>query len=334
MKYQSEELDDLRVIRGIGQARAKWFYEALNIHTLCDLANLSSDMIETRIRQDGLIASHREIESWITQAKALVAEHPVSSPIPDAERAGHELSDNCAEKEAIWKPVASFVVEFQTKKREDGTEEHRTSAHHMEADQGAVWHGIQPTLLCQWMLSQCGLTSENGGGDKVAKQEVVLAALPPQTTTLAQNIIDRVHVPPVDSSMLKLQITQIQAFQPEEATSVTGRAKPGQPFLGFIKSNNRFAIQATLELASEMLNGEVEKCLCKVQFYALNSATGVTTHLGDTECIPFGDVSSPHKATLHKVSLEKGLYRLKVHATVETEVPAVGYLEIPFLRVV
>lgn len=130
--------DDLTTIKGIGPARQQWLRETFGIVSYADLAGLSADAIYERLKE-GQIASPTVIDSWIRQAQALAAA-PAPRPQP-------------VNEQPEWKPVASFVVEFQ-QHEETGTL--RTSVHHVEADRTHHWPGVQQAALCQWMTAQLG----------------------------------------------------------------------------------------------------------------------------------------------------------------------------------
>lgn len=127
--------DALTAIKGIGASRQRWFQQTFDVRTYQDLANLSAEDIETRLKAEGKIVSRAEIETWIAQA-----EHLATSTV----------------KDDGWQPIASFVVEFQEQETETGIVEQRTTVHHVETDHTFQWEGIQENLLCRWMSEQLG----------------------------------------------------------------------------------------------------------------------------------------------------------------------------------
>lgn len=129
--------DDLTRIKGIGKTRQQWLREKLNVSSLQDLAALSPDKIEAKLKADGQIVSRTTIELWVVQAAQLAgATTPVMS------------------KDAGWKPIASFVVEFQENEVGSVVPERRTKAHHVEADKNQMWSGIEHEELCAWMVQR------------------------------------------------------------------------------------------------------------------------------------------------------------------------------------
>jgi len=62
-------------------------------------------------------------------------------------------------------PIASFVVEFQTRADPPATGDRRTSVHHLERDHNQTWKGIDCDSLCGWMLERVP-AAEEGRGDR------------------------------------------------------------------------------------------------------------------------------------------------------------------------
>lgn len=129
METQVFTQDDLTKIKGIGPARQKWFVEAFAVSNFTDLAALSVDEIETRLKADGRSASRSEIEEWLVQANTLAGEKN-------------------------WKTLATFVVNYQANQLPDGNLEFQTTAHFIEKDKNKVWSEIQQEQICEWMQNQ------------------------------------------------------------------------------------------------------------------------------------------------------------------------------------
>jgi hypothetical protein len=134
---QIDNQDDLTRIRGIGEARQQWLWENLKVDSFQALAALSIEDIEARLKEDNQIVSRAAIEAWITEAAQLAgapaSRHPVMS------------------KDVGWRPIASFVVEFQ---ENEITPERRTKVHHIEADKNRMWSSFEQAELCAWMVEQ------------------------------------------------------------------------------------------------------------------------------------------------------------------------------------
>lgn len=71
MNTSNRKSDDLTKINGIGPVRQEWLRESLDVYTFRDLAVLSVDEIESRLKTEGKIISRSEIEAWIDQAQEL-----------------------------------------------------------------------------------------------------------------------------------------------------------------------------------------------------------------------------------------------------------------------
>lgn len=143
---------ELSEIIGIGPARARWLKETFGVRGFRDLAGLSPEDIERKLKAEGRErVSRKTIESWVAQARVRASEEKgkpsVAASAKDSRgRAGREPSE--------WKPVTSFVVEFQSRRGEGDEQAWRTSVHYMERDLSETWAGIDCGALCRWMTEQ------------------------------------------------------------------------------------------------------------------------------------------------------------------------------------
>jgi hypothetical protein len=137
--------EELHQIPGIGPARARWLEASFGVRGLRDLAALAPKEIEQRLKAEGRIAiSSESIESWVAEAKSRVSALPAGAS-----------AEAHPEKESDWSPLASFVVEFQT--RDPGAERRQSrqmSVHHVEKDRDERWLGFDCAALCDWMTRQ------------------------------------------------------------------------------------------------------------------------------------------------------------------------------------
>lgn len=316
----AKEANDLTVIKGIGLVRQQWLQASLNVFTFQDLAGLTADEIESRLRAEGQIASRGEVEKWIAQAQELAATNDLSPrQVVDTVEAEVGEQANSLATEGQWKPFASFVVEFQARESRSRTAERRTTVHYMEADRSKTWPGIEGERLCQWMLQQVGerVQREPESEKKPSVEEL------------------RAAVPPTAAQPAEVKISEIRAFQPPQAETLSAISEAGQPFLGFIRGDEIFALEAAFELAAQAA-GEVVKGqrAYRAQFYAHGMSTGTTTHLGDTEPGNLVENQLSYTATLPEATLPPGLYRLQVLTKLEGPYPILTHLEIPLLQVV
>ena len=130
-----------------------------------------------------------------------------------------------------------------------------------------------------------------------------------------------------------VKINQVTAFQPASTMLFAGSGKSGQPFLGTLKSEEAFALEASIEIESLRTDLNANDVPLLMQFYAFNKATNNTIFLGNTEINQHDGHQTAPKALLSHVHLDKGLYRLRVHATLQSNPPLKGYLEVPFMQV-
>ncbi len=317
------EEDDLTAIKGIGAAREQWLRESLNVHTFQDLAALSVDEIESELKAEGRAVPRNEIKEWIAEARERAGIDLPSPPIMEpAVESG--MTANSLAVEDAWKPLASFVVEFQVRQVAGQVAEERTTVHYMEADRSEEWPGVEGERLYRWMLDQVGdklhrEPEEEPGVEKLAAvEEVKLPA----------------EVEPVPALPVTVTVAQLRAFQPPKTQRPSAVGKADRPFQGFVRGDVAFGLEASFELAGPTaIQAANEKRTYHVQFYAHNLATGASIHLGSSEPDTLIKNQLSYTALLPEASLPPGRHRLLAVATVQTTPPIMGYLEVPILQV-
>jgi hypothetical protein len=316
MNAKIKQLDDLTVIKGIGPTRQEWLRKSFNIRTYDDLAALSPDELETQLKAEGRIASRSELEAWLNQAHRL-ADQANSTP-----STATSLTTTPAVTEATladttnhWQAFASYVVEFQTRPVEDAAPaplEYRTAVHHMEADIGKSWPGINTTDLCAWMLAQVSVPPEEE--PIAAAADVVLVATP---------------------TALRMAISYVRLMQlPDVAVKILSN-EAHRPFPGGIQSDVPFMLEVAFVLSgqgtADMVNHQL---LYSAQFHLRDLNSGVSTHLGDSSPTPLSAGKDLYTARLPNVTLPPGLYRLRAIVTLYGKPPMIDYIEVPMLQVV
>ncbi len=317
MKSSEKVYDDLTKISGIGPARQRWLRESFNTRTYQDLADLSIIQIESKLKADGQIASRDVIKGWLIQAQEFAA-NVNRLTTPDLEPAGekHTNEPKSLAREDGWKPFASFVVEFQTRKVDNQAREHRTAAHYMEQDTDTYWPGVESKKLCSWMVDQIGdqVDLEMEGHDE--NQEPSAKALP------------------AAKSSIKTQINQVRVFQPPKSKIPTHSIEAGKPFRGSVKSDKPFTLEVDFELIGPVADVAGEQIEFNALSYAYNQAKGASIHLGNTGPNILEEGKINFTFTSPKATLQQGMYRLLVIVTTQqTALAAPDYIEIPFFQV-
>lgn len=339
MNPSNRDYDDLKkMIKGIGPARERWLRESLGVRTFGDLAALTVDEIESRLKADKQIASRETIESWIAQARDLAAvaertEKPTATeeqvketteeneipsqpaePVSEGDDGEKELPTT--QKDG-WKPFASFIVEFQERTLEGQPVEYRTTVHHMEADTGTNWPGIERDKHCHWMVDQLGA--------KISEQPAEeLPVQPPEAEPI-----------PAARSLVSVAITQIQAFQPPQVENIVGTGKANQPFEGTLKGNQPFAIEIGFDLLGEAAADlSKEKPVFIARFNVQDQSTGESTHLGDAEPGSLVNGELAYTAMLSEVTLPPGTYRLFAQVTLQATSVRPDFVVWPEFKVV
>lgn len=303
MEASEKAHDDLTEIRGIGSTRQQWLRESFDIHTYQDLAALSVDEIESRLRVDGQIPSRKAIETWVIQAQELA--NPVI---------GREVSPPA--KQNGWKPFASFVVEFQNRAGGPPTREYRTAVHYMEEDVGTYWSGIENGRLCQWMLDQIR--------DKMALEPEKPVLRPAQLPEPS----------PAETPRSNVKIGQVRLFQPPKSESPQ-IIDAGRSFQGMMKSGEPFAVEVDFELsgpaAAEITR---QKIKYDVKSYAYDRVKNVRVDLSASGANTFEEGKVTYTFALPKATLGHGDYRLWILVTPQTKLALPDFVEAQSLQVV
>ncbi|MGD8270955.1 MAG: helix-hairpin-helix domain-containing protein, partial [Desulfobacterales bacterium] len=114
MNTKKKKYDDLTKIKGIGLHRQQWLKKSFGVCTFSDLAALTIDEIETRLKSERSGVGRKTIEFWIDEAKELAE---AASPERGMEAATVESGGGASlpSGETQWNSLASFQVDFQTR---------------------------------------------------------------------------------------------------------------------------------------------------------------------------------------------------------------------------
>lgn len=314
MNAQRKQLDDLTVIKGIGPTRQEWLRKSFDIRTYDDLAALSPDELETQLKAEGRIAARAELEGWLLQAQRLA--NQATAPSPALLSRPHSLGMNNPLVDSVnhWQAFASYVVEFQMRTAEaaQSMPEYRTVVHHMEADIGQTWPGINTTDLCEWILAQA---------DPAAPEAPLVA---PQAVTTVE-----VETP------LRLAINQLRLIQQPDVAVKLSINEAHRTFPGGIKSSEPLALEVDFILSGqavpELINRQTQY---NAQFHLRNLATGTSIHLGDSTLTPLVAEKDGDTTRLSNIRLAPGLYRLRAIVSVHSRPPIIDFIEVPLLQVV
>lgn len=338
MHRNGKKGDDLTRLKGIGPVRQQWLRKSLNICTVEELANLSADEIESRFNADGQTTSKSEIEGWIAQARELVAlearpPQPIRESSPaepeaflDPPTQGYQLAQAAVESAEVetdgcltslgedsrWRTFSSFLVEFQSRQTERGTEEQQTTVRHLQADKVQTWSGIEKEKLLQWIVYQL---------DK---------ANPQSTEVLTKAETSRLVSP------VKVEIDQIEVWQPPQAQMPIIIDRANRLFSGIIRSDQPLALEVGFKLTElNTLHLPNEQVRYLVQGYARDRSTRVITSLGETTLETFVENQQSYKVMLPITTLEQpGMYRLQVLVALQGTPATPAYFEVPLLPVV
>ncbi|HHS84141.1 MAG TPA: hypothetical protein ENK38_04330 [Gammaproteobacteria bacterium] len=314
-----KKVDDLTRIKGIGPSRQKWFGEVLGVNSFEQLANLSPDIIESGLKEEGRIISRNTIEEWIAEAAKLADEDRSSS-----ERK-KEISKPAIQNNG-WHPFASFVVEFQ-EHRNGNERELRTTVHHMETaeeqtlvhemeedTEGKVWPGLENKQLCEWMAERLDIKLRESSEAKQSVRKKTAATATP----------------------LHIEINQIRILQPLDSETPIDLGRGGAFRLHpVIKGREPFAVEAIFSVEGPA-NGSVPSVKYEARFYMENLDTGEERQLDDVcrGVLPRGETSCKVEVELENPSIPPGFYHITTVVTISGKPGrSMGYLRSPQLHV-
>jgi len=317
MSLSEKSLDDLTKITGIGEVRERWLKQSFNIRSFQDLSKLTIAQIEKKMKLDGQIISRKAIEAWLDQAAEFASRVP-EAPQP-AEGHSAELTtgvSNAMPRENGWKPIASFVVEYQTQEAGDQPTEQRTVAHYMEEDRTRNWVGIEGKQLCKWIIDQIPQEFARNQEDE---QE------PP-----------RAHDARSAVKSTAVKITQMRILQASNPTSPVQAVDRGVRFQGKVLRNQPFTFEVDFELVGPNAEEVAER---KIGWSAESRTFDPTSHTSPQLCESgpksFEKGRLKYELSLPEICLKQGVYRVWILITPEqSSIALPDFLDIPKLLVI
>lgn len=309
MKTNLKETSKLTDIKGIGDVRAEWLQE-IAINTIPTLLSVPAQEIESRLKANGNSISHKEIQDWQAQGRAMMPTNAVPEEI---------AKPKAVKKSSKGEKIASFVVEFQKISMDQG-DLVQTLVHHMEGGnvgggKSKQWQGLAKSELCEWMTAQIDekylAVNQEKTPPEPSPEPVVIKKQPIMKPTA-------------------VTIAQIQAYQPPDTPDAVGIGLSGKMFSSHLKSNQPFVLAVDLEFGPTS-NGAVIPY--QIHGYATNRHTGEVVQLTKTKDKIVNGSESKKTTRLPELSLKSGIYRLQTWVTVHTEREVLDFWEIPLLQV-
>ena len=305
MSLSEKSLDDLTKITGIGEARERWLKQSFNIRTFQDLAKLTVAQIEKKMKLDGQIISRKAIEVWLDQAAEFTIH--VSEAQQPTEESSAELKTglpNAMPRENGWKPIASFVVEYQTNEISGRPREQRTVAHYMEKDVTKTWAGLEAKQLCQWINGQ--LPQIQSAGSVTTRKTAAV------------------------------KITQMRILQASNSTSPVQKIDPGTRYQAKVLHEEPFAFEVEFELVGQNAEDVARnKVGWSAESKIFDPASGASPQFCKSGPKFFERGRFKYELNLPEISLKQGSYRVWVTITSERSSLALpDFLDIQNLLVV
>jgi hypothetical protein len=321
MNSNANGLDDLTKITGIGENRQNWLRQSFNIRTFQDLASLTVAQIEEKMKLDGLIVSRKAIEAWLVQAGELASlvdeTSQLTEKLPVKLPAG---MSNSMPRENGWKPIASFVVEYQIRNAsEQLTGNWRTVAHHMEEDRTRTWPGFEGRQLYLWIFDQIP-------GEFARNQEEEELLQPAQSREASV----------AGKSATAVKITQLRILQPANLTSPVQAIDPGMQFQASVLRKQPFSFEVEFELAGPKAEEVVRnKIGWSAETRTFDLASRTSPKLCDSGPKSFEKGRLKYQLNLPEISLQEGTHHVWVLITTERSSLALpDFIDIPKLLVV
>jgi len=317
MSLNKKAWDDLTKITGIGESRQEWFRLSFDIRTFQDLAGLTVAQIEENMKRDGLIVSRKAIKAWLDQAGELAGH--IGETLQTMEKPPAELpleASNALSRENGWKPIASFVVEYQTREASKQTTEERTVAHHMEEDRTKTWYGIEDKQLCIWIIDQIPREFSR----KQEKHELLHTQLPEEKQ---------------DIKFTAIKITNLRIHQPANSASPVQSIDPDTHFQASVQCVQPFSFEVNFELVGPKAKEVADS---KINWIAETRTFDAASHTSPQLCEygpnPFEKGRFKYVLSLPEISLQPGTYRVWALITPDSSSIALpDFLDIPNLRV-
>lgn len=312
MSLCEKTLDDLTMIKGIKEKRQEWLRTTFNVYTFQDLASLNVAQIEERRKIDRLNVSQEVIKNWIDQASELA--NGVGKTSRPAKKQPAELPSNTMPRENGWKPIASFVVEYQIRMASEQLTERRTVAHYMEEDHTHTWPGIEGKQLCEWIINQI-----------------------PQTLSRNLEPLNKQHLGELqDVKSTAIRITHLRIRQPANPTSPITSIEPGTHSQASVLHGQPFHVEIDFELvgskAEEVADGKV-RWKAETRTFSLTSHTDL--QLCESGPHFFEEGRLKYTLSMPEVSLQQGFRRMWTLITPEQSSSVLpDFLDIPNFQVV
>ncbi len=219
----------------------------------------------------------------------------------------HHDDRDIPEKTGEWHPVATFVVEYQHRvpqnEATEGRLRHRTIAHCLEAGDTSTWEGLAGESLADWMLLRAVEAATGSYRQEMDAADSEVVAIPPRIS------LDEVTVSGGDAL---------------QASSTDGRT-----FQGYVSHRDRLSFAVAVGIGSESENRNAG--CCRVDFSAYRLADGKRFFLGTTETGSTG--KGRVRVSIDDITLEPGVYTVRVTAVLENGRPRLSYSDISLLVV-
>lgn len=335
MNSTDNVFDDLTRLRGITTKRQQLLRESLYIRTFLDFANRPTAEIEAAFKEKGQNVSRDTIERWQRKARELAAAQTGLQQVVELDNRDTKGEANSPAVEGEWEWCGAFIVEFRVRKVRGQIKERQIRVEQRKIDKKGTWlednkiknsSSIAGERIYAWMLEQLG---------EEAWTEAEQAQLTEKSrvgVSLAESSSDESSA---TKAPIKVQVTQIRAFQPPDTDTPSGIGEPNQPFAGTLKSDEPFALEVAFRLPeSAFAYLTTREVMYQANFYVRKLDTRVSESVGDSERARLVSGKEFYTARLPEAVLQPGKYRLGVLVKLRNSAPSINYLETSLLQVI
>lgn len=346
MNSTDKDYDDLTRIGDIDNKRQQLLRQSLNVRTFLDLANRPTAEIKAAFKTDGQIISRATIEQWQREARELAAAaRPASPPVMELANIEAGREANAPAEQGEWEWVGAFIVDFRALKVGAQVKEREIRVERRKIDKKGTWLEdnkiknsipIEGERLYPWMAEQLG--EKVWPKPEQAQPAQKTQAEAPSAKSPSVEPSPNVPAPASLSTQtprMKVEVTQIRAFQPPDIDTPSGKGEPNQPFAGLLKGGEPFALEVAFRFPepamADLVTGET---MYLASFYVRKMDTRASISVGDTETARLTPGKVSFTARLPNVILQPGTYYLGVLVKLRTTPPSINYLETSLLEVV
>ncbi len=269
------------------------------------------------------------------------------------ERLEAELTSTLAGESEGWRSLKRLEIELQSRQTRHHREYRALSS--VDSTQSSrCWSASEFPLLQSWIARQLAELESQAEVESQVEAEIdppmaktdqpveqvispeTVSSLPNPTPVTSNAVTEEARqVPNLILEIDQLEIRQ-NACPPAYIQVASSRLKQTAKSIvsDSLISHAPFSVEVAFKLVGQQYSEQACSAMTyTAQFYAQNRMTGQWVVLGETQAIALKSNGYTYKAQLHGRTLEAGVYRLQVFATLHGAGGSLASLELPLLNV-